>query len=335
MKKHTFRQLTAADRAQIEALDKEGFKQSVIARRLAVDRSSISRELTRHSTPHGYFAKMAQAQHEQKRKKCRPKRKVEEVKAISRYVLEHIWRGWSPETISGTLRYQIAAGLRPSSDYVNHESIYRFVYDSEFGKKEKLFQYLRRGQKRRRKRFGRKSQRETLKNRVFIDDRPVEVATRATVGHWEGDAIIYPRKKAVNSLLERKSRFVVLTKLEQKTAVLTKMAIVERLRPHCCRTLTVDNGTEHALHEEIAKELDAKVYFCHAYHSWEKGAVENMNGLVRRYLPRRTNIDELSQTELDAIATELNDRPRKILGYRTPAEVLQSEYEKLSVAFRP
>lgn len=335
MKKRTFRQLTATDRAQIEALVKEGLSQSVIAKRLGVNRSSVSRELARHRTPHGYFSKMAQAQHEHKRKKCRPKRKVEENPVIGRYVLEHIYRGWSPETISGTLRYQIAANLRPPEDYVNHESIYWFVYESEFGKKEKLYQYLRRGQKRRRKQYGRKTRQETLKNRVFIDDRPKEVEMRQSVGHWEGDAIIYPHKKAVNSLVERKSRFVVLTKLEQKTAEFTKAAITSRLKEHYRKTLTVDNGTEHALHEEIAKELEVNVYFCHPYHSWEKGTNENMNGLVRRYLPKRTNIDELTQNELDAIATELNRRPRRILGYRTPIEVLQSEYEKLNVAFSP
>lgn len=333
MKQRTFRQFTAIDRAQIEALVKEGVSQSAIATRLGFNRCSISRELARHQTPHGYKASMAQAQHQHKRKACRPKRKVDEVTSISQYVLERLWRGWSPETISGKLRQEINAGIRLPSDYVNHESIYRFVYESEFGKQQKLYQYLRRGQKRRRKRYGRKSQRETLKNRVFIDERPTEVETRATIGHWEGDAIIYPHKKAINSLVERKSRFVILTKLERKTAQLTKLAVTKRLKQHYCKTLTVDNGTEHALHEEIAKELHAGVYFCHPYHSWEKGSNENMNGLVRRYLPRRTNIDDLTQTELDAIARELNTRPRKVLDYQTPAEVLQSEYQQLSVAF--
>lgn len=335
MEKRTFRQLTATDRAQIEALDKEGFSQSAIARRLKVDRSSISRELSRYSTPHGYFSKMAQAQHEHKRKKCRPKRKVEEHPIIGRYVLERIFRGWSPETISGKLREEIKAGMRSPSEYVNHESIYRFVYESDFGKKEKLYQYLRRGQKRRRPRYGRKTHRETLKNRVFIDLRPKEVETRQTVGHWEGDAIIYPHKKAINSLVERKSRFVILTKLEQKTAGLTQAAVTSRLKNHFRQTLTIDNGTEHALHEEIAKELKMNIYFCHPYHSWEKGTNENMNGLVRRYLPKRTNINDLTQAELDAIAAELNARPRKILNFQTPAEVLQSEYQQLSVAFSP
>lgn len=334
MKTYTFKQLTGFDRAKIEALKKEGLSQTMIAKRLKVDKSTVSRELRRHDTPNGYFARMAQARHEQKRKSCRPKRKVEEMPAIGQHVIERIYRGWSPETISGTLKEEIKEGKRSPSDYVNHESIYKFVYESEFGKREKLYQYLRRGQKRRKRRFGRKTQREIIKNRVFIDERPREVAARKTVGHWEGDAIIYLHKKAINSLVERKSRFVILTKLERKTAALTKQAITGRLKYHYCKTLTVDNGIEHTDHQEIAQELGLKIYFCHPYHSWEKGTNENTNGLVRRYLPKRTSIDDLSQTDLDEIADELNDRPRKILHYKTPRTVLQSEYQKLNVAFR-
>ncbi len=334
MEKRKFRHLTEVDRAQIEAWTASGVSQTDIAKKLGVHRSTITRELKRFTTPHGYKARMAHARHKQKRTACKPKRKVEQLPKISQYVLEHILRGWSPETISGTLWEEIEQGLRPVAEYVNHESIYQFVYESEFGKKTKLYQYLRRGQKRRRRRFGRKTHREILQNRVFIDERPEEVATRETVGHWEGDAIIYLHKKAINSLVERKTRFVILTKLEQKTALLTKRAVTSRLAHHYCKTVTVDNGSEHALHEEIAKELDIQVYFCHPYHSWEKGTNENMNGLVRRYLPRGTSIDDLTQEDLDAIADELNNRPRRILGYRTPKEVLESEYQKLNVAFR-
>lgn len=334
MKTRTFKQLGLDERAKIEAWVNSGVSKAEIARSLGIHRSTVTRELNRFSTPHGYKSRMAEARHKEKRKNCRPKCKVETLPKVSQYVLEHILRGWSPETISGTLREEIKLGFRTSTDYVNHESIYKFVYESEFGKKEKLYQYLRRGQKRRKRRFGRKTHKELIKNRIFIGMRPEEVQSRKTIGHWEGDAIIYTNKKAINSLVERKSRFVILTKLEQKTAVLTKEAITNRLQNHYRKTLTVDNGSEHTLHEEIAKELGVDIFFCHPYHSWEKGTNENTNGLVRRYLPKRTSIDELTQTELDDIAEELNNRPRRILNYQTPRQVLELEYQKLNVAFR-
>ena len=329
MKNRTFRQLTDSDRTKLEVLIKEGYLQSEVAKKLGVNKSTISRELSRHSTPHGYNGRMAQARHEHKRKQCKPKEKMSNPQ-ICEYVLERIYRGWSPETIGGKLKREIQLEFKPKTFYLNHESIYQFVYESEYGKKEKLYQYLRRGQKRRKKQHGRQAQQETIKNRVFIDERPKEVNLRQTIGHWEDDAIIYPNKKAINSLVERKAKYTILTKLERKTAELTRQAVTNRLKNHFCKTLTVDNGSEYALHEQIAKELEMKVYFCHPYHSWEKGTNENTNGLVRRYLPKRTNIDDLTQTELDAIADELNDRPRKSLNYQTPREVLEYEYKKIN-----
>jgi IS30 family transposase len=125
-----------------------------------------------------------------------------------------------------------------------------------------------------------------------------------------------------------------LTKLQRKTAELTKRAVTERLANHRCSSLTLDNGSENTRHEEIAKILRASVYFCHPYHSWEKGSVENINGCVRRYFPRGVSIQTVSQSDLDDVAWELNNRPRKILGFATPTEVLQSEYIKLNVAVR-
>ncbi len=164
--------------------------------------------------------------------------------------------------------------------------------------------------------------------------RPKEVDKRKAVGHWEGDTIHYPEKKGINSLVERKARFTILTKLQRRTAEQTTAAIVNRLLEHKRDSLTLDNGMENIKHEEITKALDVPVFFCHPYHSWEKGSNENMNGLVRKYLPRGTNLDTISQEDLDDIAGELNNRPRKILGFYTPQEVLENEYIKLNnVAF--
>lgn len=333
MKTYTFKQLNDLDRAKIEALLREGLSQADIARNLIVNPSTISREIKIRGTPSGYHAEIAQIDYKMKRKKCRPKRIIEET-SLGSYVISKLRAGWSPETISGRLKLEINLGSRPKNEFVNPESIYQFVYESDFGKKEKLYEYLRRGKKRRSKKYGRKAQKSIIPNRVFIDLRPKEIDKRKTVGHWEGDTIHYPEKRGVNSLIERKTRYAILTKLERRTAELTTKAVIRRLRNHYRQSLTLDNGTENIEHEEISKILDLSVFFCHAYHSWEKGSNENLNGLVRKYLPRRTDLSQVSQEDLDNIATELNNRPRKILGFQTPKEVLELEYMKLAnVAF--
>ena len=131
--------------------------------------------------------------------------------------------------------------------------------------------------------------------------------------------------------MERKTRFVLLTKLARRTAEETKRAVVDQLTCHHHQSLTVDNGLENSQHQEITKMLNIPIFFCHPYHSWEKGTNENMNGLVRRYLPRGSSLHEVDQEDLNDIADELNNRPRKILSYQTPQEVLEYEYANLSI----
>lgn len=333
MNKRNFKHLTESDRVKIETLRKEGYRICDIASIIGVNKSTVSREINNRGTPSGYHAKIAELNYKKKRAICHPKNKIEDTK-IGSYVIGKIKAGWSPEQISGRITKEINEGKRPVSDSIVFETIYQFIYDSDYGKSEKLYQYLRRGKKRRTKKFGRKSPKEIIKNRVSIDERPAEVDLRNTVGHWEGDSIIYPYKEALNSLLERKSRYAIVTKLERKTAELTKLAVTERLKDHLCLSITVDNGTENINHQEIASKLKTDVYFCHPFHSWEKGSNENFNGLIRRYLPRGKSIREVSQEDIDDIVWELDNRPRKVLGFSTPTEVLESEYRELAnVAF--
>jgi len=215
MKRISFKHLTDSDRIRIEVLLKEGYKQIEIAKKMGVDRSTISREIKIRGTPTGYHATQAEINYRLKRLKCHPKRKIEET-PIGTHVLEKIRLGWSPETISGRLRLEIEWGLRDKNEYVNPESIYQFVYVSDYGRREKLYEYLRRGKKHRSKKHGRKSQKTTIPNRVFIEMRPREVEERKTVGHWEGDTIHYPQRKGINSLVERKARFAILTIVGKK-----------------------------------------------------------------------------------------------------------------------
>jgi IS30 family transposase len=149
------------------------------------------------------------------------------------------------------------------------------------------------------------------------------------VGHWEADSVIYWKKKAINTMNELKTGMLVFTKLERKTASLTAEAMGNRLKGYVSKTITVDNGSEFTKHEVVSREAGVEVYFCDPYSSWQRGANENSNRLLRKYLPKRYNIDELRQEELDEIAEELNNTPRKRLGYMTPAEAYQRELDNL------
>ena len=178
---------------------------------------------------------------------------------------------------------------------------------------EKLWEYLRRAKKRRSHRPGRRSQQSPIPNRVFIEQRPVEAQERREVGHWESDSLLFPYGQALNVLVDRCNRFTLVTKLEGRTAEATSTVLTQRLADQPARSLTADNGSENYHHQRVSHVLDIAFFFCHPYHSWEKGTVEpvladrsgNMNGLIRRYLPRRTDLRPITQEELDQIAHEL------------------------------
>lgn len=331
MKNSNYRHLNEHDRVRIEVFLNEGKSQYEIAHILGVNRSTVSREIKkRGGILRGYTADYAQKDYKGCKSKCGIKRKIE-THPVGSYIIDRLKAGWSPETIAGRLKREINEGKRMSDEYVCHESIYQFVFDSEYAKREHLSQYLRYGKRRRTKYHGRKSKRSIISNRIWIDERPEEANIRSTIGHWEGDTIMYGHLKGINSLVERKTRYVILTKLNGKTPEETEQVVVSRLKDQVCSTITFDNGIENKNHENMTNSLHASIYFCHPYHSWEKGTNENTNGLVRRYLPKKTDIAIIPQQDVDDIAWELNNRPRKVLGFATPEEVLEFEYFKLSV----
>ncbi|MGH7238464.1 MAG: IS30 family transposase [Candidatus Saccharimonadales bacterium] len=199
--------------------------------------------------------------------------------------------------------------------------IYEWIYTSAYAIAEKLYQYLRCGKKRRTKRKGRKSQRCKIPNRVSIHERPVVVDEKARLGDWEGDSVIYTHKHAINTVNERVSSLVAFTKLTQRTAAQTAEAVIRKLKGHVAHTITFDNGSEFTNHESITQALGTAVYFADPYSSWQRGANENINRQLRAYLPKRSDIRNLTQKELDNIASELNNKPRKRLKWHTPLEV--------------
>ena len=317
--------ITAADRGAIEVLLQKKYTQVEIAKSIGVNKSTVSREIKQRSTPNGYKAWVAQTDYEKKRKRCRQRKKMDDLNR-QRYVTRKLQVGWSPEQISGRMKQEEKTYL-----YVCKETIYKWLYRDEWAYGwELLFQYLRWGRKKRMKHYGSRKHRGKIPNRVSIHKRPKIVEKRKELGHWEGDSVLYPHKQAINTVNELTSGLVAFTKLERKTAVLTAEAMSMQLSKYPAKTLTLDNGTEFTNHETVKKRVGLDTYFCDPYSSWQRGSNENSNMLLRGYLPKRKSIQDLTQEELNDIATELNNRPRKRLGFRTPIEIYNSLITKES-----
>ena len=315
-------QLTEGKRDELFKLRMAGASMRVCGRRMSVDVSTISRELKRNTVHVAggsvYLPDRAQRIYQNRRKKCHPHIKLGDPE-FRKKIVTLIHRGWSPEKIHGRLKFEGASKL------ISHEPLYRFIYHSEIGRRDKLFEYLPRGQRKRRKQKGRKTQCSRLEGRVWIEERCAAAKERSEVGHWETDSVLCKYRDSVNVLAERMSRKVVITKLMAKDALATTIAITSRLRSEVVRSITADNGPENSQHKTISNILSSPFFFCHPYHSWEKGTVENRNGVIRRYLPNTTDLRAWSQSDLDEIAEDINTTPMKCLGYQTPNEVYQTQ----------
>ena len=315
-----YTQLTQEARYQISALLHTQQTQTTIAQVLGVHKSTVSREVRRNRVQRGYRPHQAHRLALQRR----------QGKAIPRIAVA-TWRGidtqlredWSPEQISGWLKREQACSVTP-------EWIYQHILQDKATGGD-LHRHLR-CRKRRRKRYGVYDRRGQLANRVSIDARPAIVTDRSRLGDWEVDTIIgCGHQQALVSLTERRSRLTLLQKVVRKTADKVSEAVRALLAPlaSTVHTLTSDSGKEFADHERIASELDAAFFFAHPYASWERGLNENTNGLVRQYFPKHHRFATITQQEVEGVMNKLNHRPRKALGFRTPAEVF---YNQPSVA---
>lgn len=228
---------------------------------------------------------------------------------------------WSPEQISGYLAVNGQAT-------VSHECIYQRIYaDKRAGGDLHL---ALRCQKAKKRRYGGRGRRGTIPNQVSIDARPAVVEKRARYGDWEGDTVIGANhQQALVTLNERKSRYTLIGKVTRKTALAVSDAMISLLTPFtdCVHTLTTDNGKEFAQHERIAKEIDAKFYFAHPYSSWERGANENMNGVIRQFFPKKMRFEPITEKDVKFAMDSLNHRPRKCLNYKTPHEVFMKQLQ--------
>jgi len=316
--KRKFKQLTDEKRWELHEMRSRKLSMRECGRQLGVNVSTVSRELGGKSADVAggrvYLPDHAALVTRGRRSKCHPHIKMNDP-TFRKVVIIEIQKGRSPEIIAGRLKREKGRTV------ISHETLYGFIYDSEIGKRDKLYQYLPRGKKRRSKKRGRKSQKQRLEGRVFIEARSKEANERSEIGHWETDSVLCKYRDGVNVLAERMSRKVIITKLSAKDANATTAAITSRLECERVESITADNGPENAEHKKISKQLCADFYFCHPYHSWEKGTVENRNGVIRRYLPRTTDLSQWSQTELDEIADDINNTPMKCLDFQTPNEI--------------
>lgn len=304
------------ERYHISELRSNGISISDIARSLARNKSTISRELKRNVSQLGWRPQKA---HTLALKRQQNSRNAKRICIDSWQLVQRFLRlDCSPD--QAIQRIALETG---QSKIISHETIYQKIYaDRKAG--GDLIQHLR-GQKKYRKRYaGGQERRGVLKNRVSIDERPAIVDAKTRLGDWEGDTVIGKNHQGVLvTLVDRCSRFTAVRQLETRKAQGVSAAIQQMLGVHQekCHTLTFDNGKEFADHEAIGKALNAAVYFAHPYHSWERGVNENTNGLIRQYFPKSTNLRKVTTDEVQQMVSRLNNRPRKCLGYRTPHEV--------------
>lgn len=307
-----YQQLTEGRRYQISVLLERGIPISDIAKTIKCHRSTVYREVKRHGINHAYCPKIAQELSENNRKQARKYKIPADQTAFIHLLIEN---DWSPEQISNVLTNAGAP--------VSHEWIYCYIAaDKRHG--GKLYRHLRQGHKRYRR--GRQEKAPAIKNAVSIDERPPIVDSRERFGDWEIDTVLGKNGTgAIVTILERKSRFYLIKKVASKSAADVTRATIDLLMPYKKHvyTITADNGREFAHHEEIAKALDAKIYFAHPYCSWERGANENANGLLRQYVKKGTDLTMVTDEDITFAQARINHRPKKCLGFKQPAIIFK------------
>ncbi len=314
--------LTLREREVIAQSLAAGKKPSQIARALGRDRSTISRELRRNGMSAGYFASQAEFLAAERRHASKTAFAQHDERAWG-YVREKLSEEWSPEQIAGRLREEYPDEGRMR---ISHETIYASIYaDRREG--GTLWKQLRRHHRRRRPRGSGRQRRGGIVGRVGIEQRPAIVEKRSRKGDWEGDTVAGKSGRLV-TVVERKSRYVVIAKVSDKRAASVNRGGIRALGkvPEKFRkTLTLDNGTEFARFGAMERALGLRVYFAEPYNSNQRATNENTNGLLRQYFAKGTDFREISHQAVAKVQQRLNNRPRKCLGYRTPHEVLFDE----------
>ncbi len=321
-----FKHLTIEEREKIQSMMWEKRSIREIAKAIGRSPSSISREVNRNvPLKRSYRPRLADERAQEKRRSRGRKLRLKS-QFIRRYVISHLKQGYSPEQIAGRLTFE------HPDESISHEAIYQYIYNQVYREGRgvlkphyhDLRKYLKRCHKRRAKKGMRKSQRIWRPKGISIDLRPKEIETREVLGHWETDSMVSKKSRVgLNTLVERKTGLVFITRVKDGTSETTKDVVVKRLEPlpkQFRKTVTSDNGPENFLYDETMGALDLTWFFAHPYHSWERGTNENTNGLIRWYLPKGTDFATISDETIKSIENTLNNRPRKRLGWKTPLE---------------
>lgn len=321
-----YHHLNHQERDQLAVLRSQGKTLREISGVLGRSPGTLSRELKRNeslSRKGGYFPQTAHRLAERRLRLSHWSPRINHA-ALRQELWRMLEKKWSPELISGRLRR-----LRPDLPSVCPETIYQWIYTE----RRDLIPYLVRSH---RKRGCRKSYRKTrlhIPARKSIRERPAEVQHRSQAGHWETDLVVGPGSEALQVLVERQTRYTLLAKIANKGSGPSRAALtwlMDSVPAHLRRTITYDNGSENVEHQTLNEDFGLKSYFCEPYHSWEKGTVENTNGLIRRFIPKSTKFETIPASRIVQLECWLNDRPRKVLQFRTPREAFEALFVALA-----
>lgn len=308
------------DREQIEYYFRLGLSGRAIAKKIGRHHSVVERELKRNRSPHFKYEASKADYFSLRRAKKTNKRKLEKNEKLYDYVLEKLEKDWSPEQIAGRLKHHPPPKLKGQT--VSYEAIYQFIYEVE----PWLYHKLRYKRYDRQKHFSRKPRKVSILDRISIHQRSEAINQRYEIGHFESDTMSCKGKKqALSVQYERGIQLVRIHKVNGFDANETKEALKQTiwsLPDNFVKSFTLDNGGEGAKHHELKQEFNLQTYFCDTYAAWQKGGVENMNGRLRQYLPRKINLENITNNQLYEIQERLNNRPRKGLSYKTPNEKL-------------
>jgi len=319
-----YNQLTLVKRYQILTLIKEGYNQKDIALKISVHPSTICRELKPFK---GKEYKPEEAHIQAKLKHIKKSKRKALNKQNEKYIRQKIKEDWSPEQIAGRMK-------KDTSYTISHETIYQFIYKNK-SNGGMLYKHLRHRNKKYHNRLNKTQKRIKIKDRVSIDKRAKIVDKKTRLGDWEIDTVIgKDHKGVILTIVDKKSKFLLIKNIGSKHADVTAQATIELLQPlkYITHTVTADNGTEFALHKEVSQALDLQYYFCDPYSSWQRGLNEHTNGLIRQYIPKKSSFENISQEEIVIIANKINHRPRKSLDYKTPFEVFMKGFARQMAA---
>ena len=311
----SYRHLSSAERNQLYRLHADGIAGAQIAAVMGRSKATICRELRRNAKDGAYLPDTAARLAKERRWRGS---KIERNAQLRGYITDKVAMAkWSPGRLSGRMREENLPF------YACAETIYRFIY-SPAGKQHNLPACLFKAKPKRTGKIGRKARKTPIPNRIGIEHRPQDANTRQEFGHWEGDLVQYQKQhENLLTLQERTSRLILIAKNPSKHKEGTLRMIRSRLKlfpENARKSATFDNGGEFAAHEKL-HPLACKTFFCKPYASWQKGGLEHANGRIRRFLPKHTNLAEISHAEIDKIQRLLNNMPMKCLGYKTPTEV--------------